>query len=73
MDIIQTITRELHLRPEQTENTVRLLEEQRNKVCAALTEQEVLKVGDIATVWVLKTGPAQKRISLTMKPPKTDA
>lgn len=33
---------------------------------------EVLKVGDIVKVWVLKVDVPQKRISLTMKPPKTD-
>lgn len=31
---------------------------------------EVLKVGDIVTVWVLGVDPAKKRISLTMKPPR---
>ena len=31
---------------------------------------EVLKVGDIVTVWVLAVDPAKKRISLTMKQPK---
>lgn len=31
---------------------------------------EVLKVGDIVTVWVLGVDTAKKRISLTMKPPK---
>lgn len=31
---------------------------------------EVLKVGDIVTVWVLGVEPAKKRISLTMKPPR---
>ena len=33
---------------------------------------EVLKVGDIVKVWVLKVDVPQKRISLTMKPPKPD-
>ncbi|MBR2338786.1 MAG: helix-hairpin-helix domain-containing protein, partial [Clostridia bacterium] len=32
---------------------------------------EVLKVGDIVTVWVLGVDTAKKRISLTMKAPKT--
>ena len=31
---------------------------------------EVLKVGEIVTVWVLSVDPAKKRISLTMKKPK---
>lgn len=31
---------------------------------------EVLKVGDIVTVWVLDIDTVKKRISLTMKPPK---
>lgn len=31
---------------------------------------EVLKVGDIVTVWVLAVDTGKKRISLTMKPPK---
>lgn len=30
---------------------------------------EVLRVGDIVTVWVLSADPERKRISLTMKPP----
>jgi len=34
---------------------------------------EVLKVGDIVTVWVLSVDVAKKRISLTMKQPKTQA
>ncbi len=33
---------------------------------------EVLKVGDVVKVWVIKVDVPQKRISLTMKPPKTD-
>ncbi len=33
---------------------------------------EVLKVGDVVKVWVLKVDIPQKRISLTMKPPKAD-
>lgn len=33
---------------------------------------EVLKVGDIVKVWVLKVDVPQKRISLTMKPPRPD-
>ena len=31
---------------------------------------EVLKVGDVVTVWVLSVDVAKKRISLTMKQPK---
>ncbi len=31
---------------------------------------EVLKVGDVVTVWVLNVDPVKKRIGLTMKPPK---
>ena len=31
---------------------------------------DVLKVGDIVTVWVLSVDPAKKRISLTMKKPE---
>ena len=31
---------------------------------------EVVKVGDVVTVWVLSVDVAKKRISLTMKPPK---
>jgi len=31
---------------------------------------EVLKVGDIVTVWILGVDTAKKRISLTMKQPK---
>ena len=31
---------------------------------------EVVKVGDVVTVWVLSADVAKKRISLTMKPPK---
>ncbi len=31
---------------------------------------EVLRVGDIVTVWVISVDPAKKRISLTMKQPK---
>ncbi len=34
---------------------------------------EVLKVGDIVTVWVLSVDPGKKRISLTMKKPKEAA
>ena len=34
---------------------------------------EVLKVGDIVTVWVLSVDVAKKRISLTMKKPKEQA
>ncbi len=33
---------------------------------------EVLKVGDVVKVWVLKVDVPQKRISLTMKPPKAE-
>ncbi len=33
---------------------------------------EVLKIGDVVKVWVIKVDVPQKRISLTMKPPKTD-
>ncbi len=33
---------------------------------------EVLKVGDIVTVWVMSVDSAKKRISLTMKSPKGD-
>lgn len=33
---------------------------------------DVLKVGDIVTVWVLSADVAKKRISLTMKKPKND-
>ena len=33
---------------------------------------EIVKVGDIVTVWVLSVDPAKKRISLTMIPPKTE-
>ena len=31
---------------------------------------EVLKVGDVVTVWVLSVDEAKKRIALTMKQPK---
>ncbi|MEG0397213.1 MAG: S1 RNA-binding domain-containing protein, partial [Oscillospiraceae bacterium] len=31
---------------------------------------EVLKVGDVVTVWVIAVEPTKKRISLTMKKPK---
>ena len=31
---------------------------------------DVLKVGDIVTVWVLQVDAAKKRISLTMKKPQ---
>ena len=31
---------------------------------------EVVKVGDVVTVWVLSVDAAKKRISLTMKKPK---
>ncbi|MEG0305801.1 MAG: S1 RNA-binding domain-containing protein, partial [Oscillospiraceae bacterium] len=31
---------------------------------------EVLKVGDVVTVWVITVEPTKKRISLTMKKPK---
>ena len=34
---------------------------------------DVLKVGDIVTVWVLGVDVAKKRISLTMKKPKEKA
>lgn len=33
---------------------------------------EMLKVGDVVTVWVLSVDAAKKRIGLTMKPPKTE-
>ena len=33
---------------------------------------EVLKVGDVVTVWVLSVDVAKKRIGLTMKPPKAE-
>ena len=33
---------------------------------------EVLKVGDIVTVWVLSADAEKKRISLTMKKPQSD-
>ena len=33
---------------------------------------EVLKVGDIVTVWVLNVDPEKKRISLTMKNPDSN-
>ena len=33
---------------------------------------DVLKVGEIVKVWVLKVDEAKKRISLTMKGPKTE-
>ena len=31
---------------------------------------DTVHVGDVVTVWVLKTDPAKKRISLTMRPPQ---
>ena len=34
---------------------------------------DVLKVGDVVTVWVLSVDPAKKRIALTMKQPKPGA
>lgn len=33
---------------------------------------EAVKVGDVVKVWVLGVDPAKKRISLTMRPPKTE-
>ena len=33
---------------------------------------EVLKVGDVVTVWVLSVDLQKKRIALTMKQPKTE-
>ena len=33
---------------------------------------DVLKVGDIVTVWVLSVDTAKKRISLTMKKPQAE-
>ena len=33
---------------------------------------EIVKVGDVVTVWVLSVDPAKKRISLTMIPPKAE-